>query len=398
MTSDDAVFDKLPPLLRDEQTLEHASDDWGHRVALRPYGVLRPTTIDHIQAAAREFSLVARGRGHSHNGEAQSDGGVVLDMNELNTIHEISRDHVVVDAGARWSEVLAATLPQGLTPPVLTDYLELSVGGTLSVGGIGGASGHHGLQTDNVIELEVITPGGAHVACSPQTNTELFDAVRAGNGDHGVIARATLKLIPAHPRARRLRLHYRDLLTALADQRTLLADGRFDYLEGQAQLDQTGEWDYVIEAVSFYTAHPVTPPKELHYHLEESDDLRYFDFLNRMAPQEELLRQWGAWYQPHPWIDVFLPDSAADGILTDTMSNTGVHDIGETGLVLIYPVSTNWITTSQVRLPDEPVMFLFALLRTAPAGDTAALDRMLAGNSRLRARTLTAGGTIYREG
>jgi FAD/FMN-containing dehydrogenase len=53
---------------------------------------------------------------------------------------------VVVDAGAKWSEVLAATLPQGLTPPVLTDYLELSVGGTLVVGGIGGTTSRYGMQ------------------------------------------------------------------------------------------------------------------------------------------------------------------------------------------------------------------------------------------------------------
>jgi FAD/FMN-containing dehydrogenase len=44
---------------------------------------------------------------------------------------------VTVEAGARWSEVLRATLAQGKTPPVLTGYLELSVGGTLIAGGVG---------------------------------------------------------------------------------------------------------------------------------------------------------------------------------------------------------------------------------------------------------------------
>ena len=41
-----------------------------------------------------------------------------------------------------------AAAPLGLTPPVLTDYLHLSVGGTISVGGIGGATSRFGTQAD----------------------------------------------------------------------------------------------------------------------------------------------------------------------------------------------------------------------------------------------------------
>ena len=54
-------------------------------------------------------------------------------MGRLRTIHAVQRDRVVVDAGATWREVVEATLPHGRTPPVLTDYLDLSVGGTLAV-------------------------------------------------------------------------------------------------------------------------------------------------------------------------------------------------------------------------------------------------------------------------
>ena len=44
----------------------------------------------------------------------------------------------IVGGGARWIDVLTAALEHGLSPPVLTDFIELSVGGTLSGGGIGG--------------------------------------------------------------------------------------------------------------------------------------------------------------------------------------------------------------------------------------------------------------------
>ena len=73
----------------------------------------------------------------------------------------------VVDAGATWSTVVDATLPYGRTPPVLTPYLELSVGGTLAVGGMGGTTSRHGMQTDNVLAMSVLTRGGRPGKLSP---------------------------------------------------------------------------------------------------------------------------------------------------------------------------------------------------------------------------------------
>ena len=90
-----------------------------------------------------------------------------------------------VEAGATWSKVLSATLPRGLTPPVLTNYLELSVGGALAVGGIGGTTFRYGMQTDNVIELSVVTGDGRELVCSASSNSDLFDAVRGGGLEPG---------------------------------------------------------------------------------------------------------------------------------------------------------------------------------------------------------------------
>jgi cytokinin dehydrogenase len=46
---------------------------------------------------------------------------------------------------------------------VLTEYLELSVGGTLIVGGVGGTTSAFGVQSDNVIDMEVVTGKGKKV-------------------------------------------------------------------------------------------------------------------------------------------------------------------------------------------------------------------------------------------
>src|ERR1043165_8191271 len=131
-------------IITDEAVLSWAADDFGHIAHTRPTGVIRPGSVSEIQAALADgLRLRPRGEGHSTAGQAQIRHGVVVDMRGLNAV-TVSDGHAVAEAGARWSTVLATTLPLGLTPPVLTDYQELSVGGTLSVGGIGGMSHQHG--------------------------------------------------------------------------------------------------------------------------------------------------------------------------------------------------------------------------------------------------------------
>lgn len=394
------------PLATDELTLDWAADDWGDLVHNRPFAVLQPNTVADIVATlswaqGQQVPCLARGQGHSLHGQAQSTDGIVIDMRPLNTIHEIGADHVVVDTGARWIEVLRATLKHGLTPAVLTDYLQLTVGGTLSAGGIGGTTQHHGLQTDNVRALEVLTPDGKLHTCSPNQNTALFDAARAGQGQHGIMTHAAIGLIPAPTHVQRHKFHFRDVSAFLAHQRHLV--GRFDYLEGLAQPDLNGDFHYTLDVGRFHSSDEGPDPDELLDELARADtsaeveDVPYFDFLNAMAPQEEFLRSHGSWYHPHPWINVFLPDTATDDVVTTTMSELTAADLGEFGLVLLYPFPTHTITTPGFAKPNEPLAFLLALLRTAAPDDDAALNRMLTGNQTLRERTFAAGGTVYLE-
>jgi cytokinin dehydrogenase len=366
----------------DEESLAWAAEDFGHYTHLRPQGVLRPASAADIQAALAEgLVLRPRGEGHSTAGQAQISDGVVVDMRGLRTVHPVTADHIDVDAGARWSSVLAATLPVGLTPPVLTDYLELSVGGTLSAGGIGGAAHQHGLQVDNVLELQVLTPDGETRVCA--AGDSLFDLVRGGGGAHGVILRAKLRLVPAPTHARRYSLRYPDLSSFLADHRMLVADRRFHYLEGQAKPG----WAYEIEAVRYHSSPPPDDAALLaglaYTHIEA------VDFLNRVAAGERFLRSIGDWDRPHPWIELLLPDTATDEFLT---ALTTEH-FTENDVVLIYPFDTGLTTAPRPAVPASPVAFLVALLRTA--ADEADLTRLLASNEELRGRALEAGGTIY---
>ena len=221
----------------DEATRRAAADDFGHLVQRAPEAVLFAASRDDVAktirwAGRRGLKFAARGNGHSTFGRSQVEHGVVADMSRLRNIGAVEGDRIVVEAGAKWSEVLDVTLAQGLTPPVLTDYLELSVGGTLVVGGVGGTTSAFGVQADNVIEIEVVTGTGETIACSAERHPHLFDAVRAGLGQVGVVTQATLELVQAPQSVRRFLLAYPDLGTMLADARALAGDDRFDAVQG----------------------------------------------------------------------------------------------------------------------------------------------------------------------
>jgi cytokinin dehydrogenase len=130
----------LPPLdgelLLAPATRASAADDFGHLVQRMPLGVLEPGSVNDIATMIRWASdngvqIAPRGHGHSVYGRSQVTDGIVVDMTNLAAIHHVDHDRIVVDAGATWRSILSRTLSEHLTPPVLTNYLDLSVGGTL---------------------------------------------------------------------------------------------------------------------------------------------------------------------------------------------------------------------------------------------------------------------------
>ena len=236
-----------------------AAEDFGMIVSRNPRAVLRPGSVGDIARVLRfarqhRVKVAVRGISHSVFGQAQADCGIVIDSSSLNAIHAIDPSGAWVDAGVKWSELLNATLAQGLAPKVFTDYIQLTTGGVLSVGGIGGASNRHGFVSDNVSQIECVDGLGRRRVASSRRNRRLFDAVRGGLGQVAVVTKAKIDLEPAPGFARIYDLVYTDLSHYLADQRRVSNDDRFDFLEGQIIPDGAGGWNYLLQAGAWYTS------------------------------------------------------------------------------------------------------------------------------------------------
>ncbi|KAL4282457.1 hypothetical protein GQ457_16G021860 [Hibiscus cannabinus] len=242
--------------------LEHAANDFGNIFHYLPTAVLHPksvsdisSTIKHIMGmdSATKLSVAARGRGHSLQGQAQAYGGVVINMESLEVegpgifVETSEVPYVDVSGGELWVNVLHETLKYGLSPKSWTDYLHLTVGGTLSNAGISGQAFRHGPQINNVYQLQVVTGTfkensnsiiswkraklksnskrnieftdygklnelttqqwnltgdlnvgrGEVITCSDTKNADLFYGVLGGLGQFGIITRARISLGPA---------------------------------------------------------------------------------------------------------------------------------------------------------------------------------------------------------
>lgn len=402
-----------PPDLRDrlstrKEDLDAAARDFGNVVHRRPRAVVRARDAADVVAAVRHgrangLPVVPRGAGHTVDGQAQIRDGIVVDLSGLAGIGTPGADRISVGAGAPWSAVVDATLPAGLTPPVVPDYLPLTVGGTVSAGGVSGSSHRYGCVADNVHELDVVTPDGDLVTCSPTRESDLFDAVRGTQGGHGVIVRATLGLTAAPAHARRYLLVYRKPAAFLSDQLRLIGDRRFFHVGGQVQLVREEGWRYVLEAVATFSGPEAPDDRELLKDLghergtEQIATTSFREFLDRIAPFEAQLRAAGAWGFPHPRCTVMLPGEHALEIVTETISGLTAATLGPDfgGNILLYPVPTDRLAAPNMPKARDAVTVVFGLQRTAMPGDETRLAQMLRGNAELRSRALGVGGSVY---
>ena len=150
-------------------------------------------------AHSLKIPVSVRGAGHSLNGQTLTRGILIVYLNNRQRIKVFKNGLVEVPACVTW-ECLEKKLNQhGRSCPVLTDMLPTTVGGTLSVGGIGIRSCHYGAQIDQVVRFKLILPSGKAVWCSPSKNRGLFQFVLGGVGTLGIIERAVFRTIPYKP-------------------------------------------------------------------------------------------------------------------------------------------------------------------------------------------------------
>ncbi|XP_045824002.1 cytokinin dehydrogenase 7 [Trifolium pratense] len=394
-----------------------ATKDFGGMKSSTPLAVIRPYSTADVARAVKaattttNLTVAPRGNGHSINGQAMAEKGLVLDMRataeeHFQLLYHDGVPYVDVSGGALWEEVLKRCVSQfQLVPRSWTDYLGLTVGGTLSNAGVSGQTFRYGPQTANVTELEVVTGKCDTLVCNENQNSELFFATLGGLGQFGIITRARIVLQQAPDMVRWIRVIYSEFEDFTKDAEWLVTlpegDG-FDYVEGFVVAnndDPCNGWPTVLMG-SNQVFDPVQVPSSagpvlyclelaLHYRktarssdvnkrvdrllgglrfvegIKFEDDVKYMDFLLRVKSVEEDAKAKGIWDAPHPWLNMFVSKSDIADFDREVFKKILKHGVG--GPILVYPLlRSKWDDRHSVVVPDSNIFYIIALLRFIP--------------------------------
>jgi FAD/FMN-containing dehydrogenase len=271
----------------------------------------------------------------------------------------------------------------------------LTVGGTLSVGGLGATSQHHGAVVDNVEELDVVTADGRLITCSSDREAELFEMTLAGTGQCGFIVRAKVRLVPAPRTVSLWELSYDNLDQFLQDHERLARDGRFAHQYGWLQRRDTGGWRGVIQAGLFdQRADERLPSDGLRFVSAVAHPrVPYREYLHRLTAFVDQASRRPDWLNPRPSLTVFLPAAATRAFLETVLRNE--EDTSGIWRFDVCPLDTRRFSRPLLRMPASEFVFSLWLFRTAPDRNPGTVERMLTTVRSLLERARQAGGTPY---
>jgi FAD/FMN-containing dehydrogenase len=166
---------------------------------VRPEGIsycANTSDVARSLAFAREHGLplTARSGGHSYAGYSTTSG-LVIDMSLMSQV-TAKGNIATVGAGARLIDIYSALPQQGVSIPG-GSCPSVGISGLALGGGIGVVGRLHGLTSDNVVGLTVVTADGRTVDTNATTNSDLFWACRGGGGGNfGVVATFRFSTFP----------------------------------------------------------------------------------------------------------------------------------------------------------------------------------------------------------
>lgn len=388
----------------DDAICRAMAQDFGHYVHRMPIGVLFPKSAADIRAVvnyAREQKLKIGMRGHgcSAYGQVQVNKGIVINTESFRRISWAGECSLDVQPGANWHEVSNFSMARGMAPPVCPDTLFLTVGGTLSVGGLGETSYRLGGMVDHVEELDVVTGMGKLVTCSANYHSSLFRAVLSGMGQCGLITRARIRVLPAPANVVIREFKYSQYSPFLEDL-SLLAREESAGAIGARMLKSADRPPVYFAAIYTWLegSLEVEPPRwqgKVSGELSAPPKVMPFSqYLNRNTKGYQDSVNNGAILVPHPYVSFFLPEKAAYEMLQ--FLNSDPELLLGASTTAIFPLLTSNFRQVLQSMPAGDLVFHIRLYRKPAVEGSAEHLRMLRLNEEVFVpRVLAAGGTMY---
>ena len=167
----------------------------------RPAAVAFPVDERDVIAAVefardRGLRIAPQATGHNAGPLGPLDGTILLQVSELSevTIDAAAR-RVRVGAGIKWEKVTPGLSELGLAG-LHGSSPDVGIAGYSLGGGMGWLARKHGLQTNSVTAIELVTAGGHLVRTDAVHEPDLFWALRGGGGNFGVVTAIEFEVYP----------------------------------------------------------------------------------------------------------------------------------------------------------------------------------------------------------
>ena len=216
-----------------------------------------------------------------------------LDVSGLTGVIAVDPDARTADVAGMctYEDLVAATLPHGLSPLVVPQLKTITLGGAVTGLGIESTSFRNGLPHESVLEMDILTGTGDVLTASRDLYQDLFRAFPNSYGTLGYSVRLKIELEPVKPfvALNHLRFHSLQDLVAAMDRiiETGGLDGApIDYVDGVVFSATEGYLTVGVQTstpgpVSDYTGQQIYYRSIQHQDGEKHDRLTINDYLWR---------------------------------------------------------------------------------------------------------------------
>jgi len=162
-----------------------------------------------------------------------------LDTSGLTGVISVDPENRTADVAGMctYEDLVAATLPHGLSPLVVPQLKTITLGGAVTGLGIESASFRNGLPHESVLEMDILTGAGEVVTASRKQHSDLFRAFPNSYGTLGYSVRLRIELETVRPFVALKHLRFHTLADLIAAMDRIIETGgyegaRVDYLDG----------------------------------------------------------------------------------------------------------------------------------------------------------------------
>jgi FAD/FMN-containing dehydrogenase len=216
-----------------------------------------------------------------------------LDSSGLTGVLAVDPDARTADVAGMctYEDLVAATLPYGLSPLVVPQLKTITLGGAVTGLGIESASFRNGLPHESVLEMDILTGAGEVVTASRDEHADLFRAFPNSYGTLGYSVRLKIELEPVKPFVSLRHLRFTSLTDLVETMERIIETGGIDgtpidYVDGVVfSADESylclGVQTSTPGPVSDYTGQDIYYRSIQHASGEKHDRLTIHDYLWR---------------------------------------------------------------------------------------------------------------------